>query len=69
MMDIRFISSLTPEDETRIAAAVCAAASSLLDHLQIAYTIRIETTDGQLFHHSNAPAFALARGPHTAPAV
>jgi phosphate/sulfate permease len=50
-MNIRLISTLTPDDEARLAAAICAAAGPLLDHLSIAYTIRIETSDGQTFHH------------------
>ena len=57
-MDIRVISTLTLEDEARIAAAICAAAGQLLDQFSIMYTIRIETTDGQVFHQNNAPAAA-----------
>jgi hypothetical protein len=68
-MDIRFVSSLTPDDEARLAAVLCAAATAMLDQLQIAYTIRIETTDGQTFHHSNAPALALISSPDVAPAL
>jgi hypothetical protein len=55
-MEIRLISTLTPEDETRLASTICAAVAPLLDHLSIAYTLRIETTDGQTFHHHSAPA-------------
>jgi hypothetical protein len=51
-MDIHFVSSLTPEDELRAAEALCAAAGSLLDQFAIAYTIRIETTDGCVVHRS-----------------
>jgi hypothetical protein len=54
-MEIRLISSLTPEDETRLASSLCAAVVPLLDHLSIAYTLRIETTDGRTFHHHSAP--------------
>ena len=63
-MDIRLISTLTPDDEARLAAAICAAAAPLLDHLSIAYTIRIETTDGQVFHQHH-----VAPGVMTAPAA
>lgn len=61
-MDIRLISTLTAEDEARLAAAICAAAGQLLDQFSIIYTIRIETTDGQLFqrHHAPEPADLLA---------
>ncbi len=55
-MEIRVISTLTLEDEARIAAAICAAAGQLLDQFSIMYTIRIETTGGQVFHQNNAPA-------------
>jgi hypothetical protein len=55
-MEIRLISTLTLEDEARIAAAICATAGQLLDQLSIMYTMRIETTDGQVFHRNNAPA-------------
>ena len=57
-MEIRLISTLTPEDETRLATTLCAAVAPLLDHLSIAYTLRIETTDGQTFHHHSAPGVA-----------
>lgn len=59
-MDIRLISTLTPEDEARAAAAICAAAGTLLDHLCIAYTIRVETAGGEIFHQHNAPPLGLA---------
>jgi len=59
-MDIRLISTLTPDDEARVAAAICAVVAPLLDHLTIAYTIRIETTDGQVFEHHNAPVVSVA---------
>lgn len=51
-MDIRFISSLTAEDEDLFAPAVVRAVSALLDQLPIAYTIRIETTGAQVFQHT-----------------
>jgi hypothetical protein len=60
-MEIRLISTLTSEDEAHLAATICAAAAPLLDHLSIAYTLRIETTDGQTFHQHNAPKVAIAR--------
>jgi hypothetical protein len=65
-MDIRLISTLTREDEARLAAAICAAAGQLLDQFSIIYTIRIETTDGQLFQRHHAPEAAAAVSPHLA---
>jgi hypothetical protein len=59
-MDIRFVSSLTPEDESRLAAAILSAARALLQQFELPYTIRIETSDGRLMHHCNAPVAAAA---------
>lgn len=52
-MEIRFISSLTAEDEELFAPAVLKAVSALLDQLPIAYTIRIETTGAQVYQHTH----------------
>ena len=57
-MDIRFISSLTAEDENRFAPALLRAMGALLDQLPIAYTMRIETIDAQIFQHSRGGADA-----------
>ncbi len=53
-MEIRFISSLTAEDENLFAPALLKAVGALLDQLPIAYTIRIETTGAQVFQHTHA---------------
>jgi hypothetical protein len=53
IMEIRFISSLTSEDENAFAPAVLKALSSLLDQLPIAYTLRIETSGAQVFQHTH----------------
>ena len=55
-MDIRFISTLTADDENNLAPAVLRALGSLLDLFPIAYTVRIETTGAQIFQHTNPPA-------------
>ena len=62
-VNIRFISTLTPDDEELVAAALLKAASALLDSLPIAYAIRIETIGAQLHEHtrSHIPA---ERGKH-----
>ncbi len=60
LMHIRLVSSLTAEDETRIATAICNVVSCLLDQFGIAYTLRIETADGQTFEET---ACAEARVP------
>ena len=63
-MDIRFVSSLTPEDEAHLAAMIGDTVARLLNNLSLAYTLRIRTTDGQLFHHQSdesQPDARLAR--------
>ena len=55
-MDIRFISSLTPEDENTFAPALLKAVGAVLDQFPIAYTIRIETTGAQVFQYTH-PSF------------
>lgn len=53
-MNIRFTSSLTPEDENLIAPALIKALGSILDLLPIAYAIRIDTSDAQVYQHRNS---------------
>jgi hypothetical protein len=55
-MDIRFVSSLTSEDEKLFAPALLKAVAALLDQLPIAYTVRIETTGADVFQHAHAGA-------------
>jgi hypothetical protein len=55
-MNIRFISTLTADDENQIAPGLLKAIGALLDQLPIAYTVRIETTGAQVFQHSH-PSF------------
>jgi len=55
-MNIRFVSSLTAEDENLFAPALLKAVGALLDQLPIAYTVRIETTGAQVFQHTHAIA-------------
>jgi hypothetical protein len=52
-MDIRFVSSLTAEDENLCAPVFLKAVAALLDALPIAYTVRIETTGAQVLQHAN----------------
>ena len=52
-MQIRFVSSLTAEDEAVLAPAVVKAVSAFLDLLPIAYTLRIETSAAQVFQHTH----------------
>jgi len=59
-MVIRFISSLTPEDEDRLAPGVLNALGLLLDQMPLAYNLRIEATSGRVFQHAHADASASA---------
>jgi hypothetical protein len=51
---IRFTSSLTPEDENMLAPALLNAMSGILDLLPIAYMIRIDTSDAQVYQHAGS---------------
>jgi hypothetical protein len=52
-VNIRFTSSLTPEDEHTLAPALLTALGAILDLLPIAYAIRIETADSRVFHRDS----------------
>jgi len=53
-VNIRFTSTLTPEDENAIAPAILAALTGILDLLPLAYVIRIDTTDAHVYQRSSA---------------
>lgn len=55
-MEIRFISTLTADDESQMAPALMHAVTALLDALPIAYTLRIETLGAQVFQHTHPSA-------------
>ncbi len=54
-MRIEITSTLTQDDEKRVAAAVLKALSGLLDILPIAYIVRAETTDAHVMQHVSPP--------------
>lgn len=54
-MNIRFVSSLTTEDELRLAEGLLAAFTSLLDQFPLAYTLKIEAGGGGVLQHSHSP--------------
>ena len=62
-MEIRFISTLTPEDEARVASTICKTAAQLLAPLSIAYTLRVRTTDGQMFCEQSPGLAGAVAGP------
>jgi hypothetical protein len=51
-VNIRFTSSLTDTDENLVAPALLKAVVSILETLPIAYVIRIDTSDSQVFQHA-----------------
>jgi hypothetical protein len=64
-MDIRFISTLTSDDEDALAAMLLDAARSVLDEFPLAYTLRIETTARTVYQHhhpDHQPASANKSG-------
>jgi len=65
LMEIRVVSSLTPEDEEAIALSIVATVRRVLDRLPIAYTIRMETTSQRVVEHNAAAdsLFPLGRLP------
>ena len=52
IVDITLTSTLTAEDENVIAPAILQAVTNILDHLPIAYRVRIDTVDSQSYQHS-----------------
>jgi hypothetical protein len=52
-MDIRFVSSLGPEEEERIAKALMAVLGQLLDGSPLAYVLRIRTDDRKVFEKTH----------------
>jgi hypothetical protein len=48
-LNITFTTTLTSEDENRIAPALLKTLASILDLLPVAYRIRIDTTDAQTY--------------------
>ena len=65
-MNIRFTSSLTPEDENLLAPGLLNALACILDLLPIAYVIRIDTSDSQVYQHSG-PGVGAGTDPPTEP--
>jgi len=68
-MNIRFTSSLTPEDENLIAPALIRAFTSFLDLMPIAYVVRIDTSDSRVYQHSGPEGYPEAVGEPARPRV
>jgi hypothetical protein len=52
-MEIHLVSSLTPDDESRLAPRVLAAIGEVLGRLPVSYSVRIETAIGNAIHHNH----------------
>ena len=52
-MEIHLVSSLTPDDESRLAPKLLAAIGGVLDGLPVSYSVRIETAMGDAIHRSH----------------
>ena len=52
VVNLRFTSTLTPEDENAMVPAVLQTLTSILDLVPIAYVLRIDTSDGHVYEHS-----------------
>ena len=52
-MDIHVVSTLTTDDEDRIADVLAVALADLLDGLPIGYALRIETTGAKVIQRTN----------------
>lgn len=64
-MEIRVISSLTAEDEVRVAPMVLGELAQLLGKMPIAYDIRIQTAADRVFCYSHTPPdMAADKPPH-----
>lgn len=53
-MNIRFTSTLTSEDENRVAPVLLKALGNILDLLPVAYMVRIDTVDQQVYQLSGS---------------
>jgi hypothetical protein len=53
-MEIQFVSSLTADDEERIAPGLLALVCAILDQLPVAYTLRIKTATGKPIQRTKA---------------
>jgi hypothetical protein len=62
-MNIRLTSSLTSDDENMIAPALLRAVTGMLESLPIAFVLRIDTLDGQVFQKTSSAGGSSAAAP------
>ncbi len=64
-MEIHLVSSLTSDDEGRLAPSVLTAIGRVLDSLPVSYSLRIETAAGNAIqHHHTANGVKPAEAAH-----
>jgi hypothetical protein len=64
-MNIRFTSSLTPEDENALAPAILTAVANILALFPIAYMVRVDTSDSRTYQHSSSTGHGVTDSPTT----
>ena len=57
-MEIHLVSSLTSDDESRLAPAMLAAIGQILERLPVSYSVRIETVAGNAIQRHHTPSGA-----------
>ena len=53
-MDIRFVSTLDPEEENRLASVVIDLVRSVLERFPLTYSLLITTSDSTVFQHGRS---------------
>lgn len=53
-MEIRLVSSLTPDDEARMAPRLLEAIGAVLDGMPVSYSVQIETALGEAIHRNHS---------------
>jgi hypothetical protein len=53
IVNIRFISTLTAEDENQLAPGILRAVSALAEMFPIRFVVKLDTVDGQSYHTGN----------------
>ena len=52
-LEIRLISSLTPEDEARYAGTLIKVMAAMLENMPVTYAIHVQLADGAVVDHSH----------------
>lgn len=63
-VNIRFVSTLTAEDENQLAPGILQAISALAEMFPIRFAVKLETVDGRTYHVGSAvsPLTQLGQG-------